>query len=220
MRLDVALIASQLGPVSHGLLITVELWALSMVASVTLGMALALLRHHAGPLLAMPLRAMVEVVRGTPFLIQLFLLYYGGPSIGLTLNEYVAGLVALSLYGGCYMSEVFRAGLQSVPVGHVEAASSVGLTGPQTFWRVVLPEMTALVLPPLVNVAVALLKHTAVLSIITVPELTFEANSLGSQYFAFAEALLLLSLCYWALVEAISAAGRRLEGSLSRLRVT
>ncbi|RYE81926.1 MAG: amino acid ABC transporter permease, partial [Hyphomicrobiales bacterium] len=164
------------------------------------------------------LKAYVDVFRGTPFLVQLFLLYFGGPFIGISLDPIPCGLLGLTVYGAAYFSEIFRAGFKAVPKGHVEAAECVGLSQMQILRRILVPEMTVLVLPQLVNLAIILIKETAVLSIITVPEMTMVISAIGSQQYAFVEALFLLALFYWALVEITGALGRLAESRLSKFR--
>ena len=161
---------------------------------------------------------MVDVLRGTPFLIQIFLLYYGGPLIGLSLDPVPAGLLGLTVYGAAYFSEIFRSGFDAIPAGHIEAAECVGLSRSQIVWRILLPEMTMLVLPPTFNMAILLIKETAILSIITVPELTLTVSAIGSQQYAFVESLFLLALFYWGLVEIASWLGHLAEQKLSRFR--
>jgi polar amino acid transport system permease protein len=196
--------------------VTLLIWLGGTLAAVLLGFLVAIGRRYGPRALDMGLRAYVDLIRGTPFLIQLFLLYYGGPFIGLTLDPVPAGLFGLAVYGAAYFSEIFRAGFESVPRGHVEAAECLGLTRVQIVGRILIPEMTVLVLPPLVNMVIVLLKETAVLSIITVPELTFQVSALGSANYAFVEALFLLACFYWALVEICGNLGRMAETRLSR----
>ena len=112
--------------------------------------------------------------------------------------------------------EVFRSGFSSVPRGHLEAASCLGLTRWQAIRRVQLPQMLVLILPAMTNLAIVLSKETAVLSIVTVPELTFVLTGIGSATFAFVETLLVLSLCYLLLVELASSAGRWAERRVGR----
>ena len=112
-----------------------------------------------------------------------------GPAIGLWLDNVPAGLLGLSIYGAAYYSEMFRAGFDAMPRGHIEAAECVGLTGAQTMRRIILPEMTMLVLPAMVNMTILMLKETAILSIISVPELTFTVSAIGTENYAFVEAL-------------------------------
>ena len=218
MSFDPSVVIPYLPAVGRGARLTVELWLAGLGASVVLGLAIAVARQFGGGAVNWVLGTVVQVVRGTPFLIQLFLLYFSGPRIGLTLDELPAGLLALSLFGACYMSEVFRAGLRAVPRGLGEAAESVGLSRWQTLRRITIPEMLVLVLPPGTNIAIGLIKETAVLSIISVPELTAVTSEIGSETYAFVEALTVLSLCYWALVEACSHAARLLERRLARFR--
>lgn len=216
MSFDINLIIS-LGPEllkAGGM--TLLIWLGGVVAAIFLGFFVAIGRRYGSAALDVALRAYVELIRGTPFLIQLFLLYYGGPFIGLTMEPVPAGLLGLAVYGAAYFSEIFRAGFEAVPRGHIEAAECLGLSRVQIVKRILIPEMTMLVLPPAVNMVIVLLKETAVLSIITVPELTFQVSSLGSQNYAFVEALFLLACFYWALVEICGNLGRMAEARLSR----
>lgn len=194
---------------------TLLTWFVGCLAAVVLGFAVALGRLYGPRWLDRSLLVLVEVVRGTPFLIQLFLLYYGGPFVGIALDPLPAGLLGLSIYGAAYFSEVFRAGFEAVPPGHVEAAQCLGLTRVQTVRRILVPEMAVLVLPPAVNMAIVLLKETAVLSIITVPELTFLVSAIGNEQYAFVEALFLLACFYWGLVSLTGRLGRVAEARLA-----
>jgi polar amino acid transport system permease protein len=150
--------------------------------------------------------------------VQVFLLYYGGPYVGLSLDNMPAGIIALAIYSAAYYSEIWRAGFAAIPKGHLEAANCVGMTETQTLFRIVLPEMTMLVLPAMVNMTILMLKETAILSIISVPELTLTVSAIGTQYYAFVESFTVLALIYWALVEACGAAGRYAEARLARYR--
>jgi polar amino acid transport system permease protein len=199
-----------------GLPLTIAIWLAGVAAGLVLGFVVGALRFFAPAALVWPLMVAVEVVRGTPFLVQCFLLYFGGPFIGIDLSPILAGLVALSIYGAAYFSEVFRAGFLAVPPGQLEAARMLGLTRAQAVLRIMLPMMALAVLPALVNLAVILIKETAVLSIITVPELTFRVQGVGSATFAFAETTLVLAIVYWALVEATAWASRAAERRIER----
>jgi polar amino acid transport system permease protein len=218
MSFDFSIIWQNLPDILAGFWTTCWLWAVSTAGGIVLGFLVAVARRYGGRVLAGILGAYVAIMRGTPFLVQIFLLYYGGPFIGISLTETPTGLIGLVIYGAAYFSEVFRAGFDAVPVGHIEAAQCVGLTRWQTVRRILLPEMALLVLPPSVNIAVILIKETAVLSTITVPELTMVTSVIGSQYYAFVEALTLLALFYWFLVEVTGRAGRWAEARLSRYR--
>ena len=220
VRFDVGLIVSKLPDLLNALGVTLWVWLVSLVGACVIGFAVAVARRYGPRWLNALLLAYVEVFRGTPFLVQLYLLYFGGPYMGLSLDALPAGLMALSVYGGAYFSEVFRLGFEAVPRGHVEAAECAGLSRAQIVRRILLPEMAVLVLPASVNLAVSLLKDTSVLSVITVQELTFTAAAIGTEYYAFVEALFALALGYWAIVEIAAALGRVVERRLARFAVT
>ena len=213
---DPAVITHNLPEIGSGLVMTIGTWAVSLAIGALIGFVVALMQQFCGRGVRAVLRIYIELFRGTPFLVQLFLLYYGGPAFGLTLLPLVAGVASLSLYAGAYFSEVFRSGFSSVPRGHLEAASCLGLTRWQAIRRVQLPQMLVLILPAMTNLAIVLSKETAVLSIVTVPELTFVLTGIGSATFAFVETLRVLSLCYLLLVELASSAGRWAERRVGR----
>lgn len=202
-----------------GLEVTIAIWLAGCLFGPLLGLAIALGRQFGPRWLDRGLWAFVEVIRGTPFLVQMFLLYYGGPFIGLDLDPTPAGLLGLIVYGAAYFSEILRGGLIAVPKGHVEAALCVGLDRGQVIRRILLPEMTLLVLPACVNMWVVLLKETAILSIITVPEFTLAVTAFGSANFAFTQSAAVLALAYWGLTELTGRLGRSLEARFDRFRL-
>jgi polar amino acid transport system permease protein len=218
MTLDFGLLLAELPAILSGLTVTVAIWISATVGGFVLGFVVAAARRYGPRPLDWALRLVVEVLRGTPFLVQIFLLYFGGPFVGLRLDPVPAGLLGLTLYGAAYFSEIFRAGFEAVPKGHIEAAECVGFGRLQIIRRILLPEMTMLVLPQCVNMAIILIKETAVLSIITVPEMTLVIGAIGSQQYAFVEAMFLLALFYWALVEICGWLGRVSERKLSKFR--
>lgn len=218
MTFDINVLIGQWPAILSGAGVTIMIWILGTIAAAVLGFLMAVARQYGGMLIDKALGAVVAVLRGTPFLIQIFLVYYGGPFVGLDLDPLPAGLIGISIYGAAYFSEIFRSGFQAVPRGHIEAGECVGLTQGQIVRRILLPEMTMLVLPPSVNMVVILMKETAVLSIITVPELTATLSAIGSQQYAFVEALSALALFYWVLVEVTGWLGNLAETKLSRFR--
>ncbi|ACI57887.1 polar amino acid ABC transporter, inner membrane subunit (plasmid) [Rhizobium leguminosarum bv. trifolii WSM2304] len=218
MTFDINVLIGQWPAIVSGAGVTIMIWILGTIAAAVIGFLMAVARQYGGVLIDRALGAVVAVLRGTPFLIQIFLVYYGGPFVGLELDPLPAGLIGISVYGAAYFSEIFRSGFQAVPKGHIEAGECVGLTKGQIVRRILLPEMTMLVLPPSVNMVVILMKETAVLSIITVPELTATLSAIGSQQYAFVEALSALALFYWVLVEVTGWLGNLAETKLSRFR--
>jgi len=195
--------------------VTVLCWSAGSILGLAIGFAVALLNRLPAPPLRWLLRAYVEILRGTPFLVQLFLLYAGGPYIGLRLSATAAGILGLGLYSSAYFAEIFRAGFAAVPQGQIEAAMSVGMTPGDILWRVTLPIALASTVPAIVNMLVILSKETVVLSIITVPELMYQMQTMAAETFTAFDAIFAMAIFYWLLVEAVSRVGRRLEIKLT-----
>ncbi|AJY38227.1 amino acid ABC transporter permease (plasmid) [Burkholderia humptydooensis] len=215
-QFDPAVITQNLHPILSGFGVTIGTWTAGVAIGIAIGFVVAVLQLFSNRWIRGVLRAYIECFRSTPFLVQLFILYYGGPALGLTLGPVTAGVLGLGLYGGAYFAEAFRSGFRSIPPGHLEAAQCLGLSRWQTVWRVQLPQMLVLIVPALTNLTIVLSKETAVLSIVTVPELTFVLTGIGSETFAFVETLLVLCVCYLALVEFTSRAGAWVETRLAR----
>ena len=214
--LDLSLLV-QYGPaLLRGFGVTILCWGAGCLIGMALGFVLMLLRQLPVKPLRWIIRAYIEVIRGTPFLIQLFLLYSGGPSIGLRLEATTAGILGLGLYGSAYFAEIFRAGYQAVPKGQVEAALSLGMSYGSILRRVIVPAMLVSTIPAIVNMMAILTKETVVLSIITVPELMYEMQTMAAETFATFETILGMALFYWLLVEVVSRLGRRLEARATR----
>ncbi len=191
--------------------VTVLCWSMGAAIGLVLGFVIALLYRLRVPPLRWALRAAIEVIRGTPFLVQLFLLYSGGPFIGLRLEATTAGVVGLGVYSSAYFAEAFRAGFSAVPAGQIEAATSVGMNSRDILWRISLPTMLVATLPSIVNLLIILSKETVVLSIITVPELMYQMQTMAAETFTAFDAIFALAVFYWLLVEAVSRLGYRLE---------
>ena len=216
IQFDPTVLTDSLPALVQGFATTLAAWMGGVLLGLGLGFGIAILQIFCAAWVRGILRAYIEILRCTPFLVQLFVLYYGGPSIGLELSPLTAGVVALGLYGSAYFAEAFRSGFSSVPRGHLEAAECLGLTRLQTILRVQLPQMMVIIVPALTNLIIVLSKETAVLSVVTVPELTFVLTGIGSERFAFVETLLALCVCYLALVELTSRTGQWVEGRLGR----
>lgn len=210
-------ILQQYGPILlRGFAVTVFCWLAGTVLSMALGMLIALARRYGPRWLGWLLQIYIEIIRGTPFLVQLFLLYYGGPLIGLRLDPLPAGLLGLTIYGSPYFAEIFRSGFQAVPVGQIEAARAIGLPETTIVRRILLPLALVSALPALVNFSIILTKETVILSVITVPELLYQTQRMSTETFRFIEANFALALFFWGFVEVISRLGRRLETRVKR----
>lgn len=207
----------QYGPdLLSGLALTIEIWIVGSLIALAVGAALGTLLTFGPQSIRVAIRCYVELFRGTPLLVQLFLLYYGGPQIGIVLSAMTAGLLGLGLYGGAYFTELFRAGLTSVPAGQIQAARAFGYSKRHTLIRIILPQALVLMLPPSINLLLIVLKDSAILSILTIPELTFQVTGMTLETFAFVEPYLALALGYWLLVELTSWLGQLAERRLSR----
>lgn len=175
------------GPVLlQGLLNTVILTLIVIVLAGLLAIPLALLRTSRLWLVRLPFEAFVEVIRGTPLILQLFYVYYVLPSAGLQLEPFTAAVVALTMNYTAYLSEVYRGGIKAVPDGQRNAAAALGMTPTKAFLRIVLPQAFRIVTPTLGNYFIALFKDTALASVVTVNELLYAGNLVSSstyQYF-------------------------------------
>jgi len=200
----------------NGFAVTVLCWALGTIFGMALGLVIALAQRYGPNPLGWLLQAYIEIIRGTPFLVQLFVLYYGGPLVGLRLDALPAGLVGLTVYGSPYFAEIFRSGFLAVPLGQLEAARAIGLSELSIVRRILLPLSLVSALPALVNFSIILTKETVILSIITVPELMYQVQRMSTETFRYIEANLVLALFFWGLVELISRVGRKLETRVTK----
>ncbi len=199
----------------NGFGVTFLCWSAGGALGMLLGFGVALLRRLDIPPLRWTLRAFVEVFRGTPFLMQLFLLYAGGPYIGLRLSATAAGILGLGLYSSAYFAEIFRGGFAAVPHGQIEAAICVGMRPLDTLLKVELPAALIAAVPAIVNMLIVLSKETVVLSIITVPELMYQMQTMAAETFTAFDAIFAMAVFYWLLVEAVSRLGARAEARVT-----
>jgi His/Glu/Gln/Arg/opine family amino acid ABC transporter permease subunit len=166
----------------RGLAWTVQLTLLALLFGIPIGLAGALARLSRFRPLSLLAGAYVEVIRGTPLLVQIFFIYFVLPRVGISLPEFATAIVALSVNTGAYVTEIFRAGIQSIDVGQMEAARSLGMTYGLAMRRVILPQAFRRVLPPLTNEAIALLKDSSLVSIMGMTELTRTGQELASRF--------------------------------------
>lgn len=153
----------------------------------------------------------IEIFRGTPALIQLFIIYFGLGAIGLAFTSLQAAIIGLGLNAAAYIAEIFRAGLDAVPRGQTEAARAIGMRPVQVLRWIVLPQAIGVVLPPLGNVGISLIKDTSVASLIAAPDLMLRAQDLSSQYFQPLEIYLIVGAMYFAICFPLSTLVRAAE---------
>jgi len=184
--------------------LTILISALAMVLAVALGLVLAALTQVRGGVARPLVRAYVEVFRNTPLLIQIFIVYFGLPQIGLRLSPFASGLVALVVYAAAYNAEIFRAGLEAVPKGQHEAARSTGLTPWQEARYVIVPQALRISFPALGNNLVSLVKNSSLVSVIGMVELMFVANDISFNNFRSFEVYGAAVVYYMVLVLGLS----------------
>lgn len=168
----------------EGTVITLQIAAVSLLLGVVIGLPVGIGRVYGPPWLQRVLGAYVTLFQGTPLLIQLFLVYYGLPDLGLTLGRLTAAYVTLGLNSGAYQAEYLRGALQSVSAGQMTAARAIGMSRGQAIRSIILPQALRLVLPAWSNEVIAMLKNTAVVYVIAILDLMGQAKVLNSDYFA------------------------------------
>lgn len=191
------------GPLLRGLGVTLELTGWSVLLTVIFGLAAALLQRSSSWVGHAVARLYVEIVRNTPMLVQLYLVYFILAPI-LDLDRFVAAVLALALFEGAFAAEIFRAGIEAIPRGQWEAGRTLGLSSYAVHRFVILPQAIRLVLPPLTGLAVSLIKHSALVSVIAVADLTTEGRNLIADTFMTFELWFTVAALYLALTTSLS----------------
>jgi polar amino acid transport system permease protein len=167
--------------------------------ALVLGLVFALAQRSQSKVLTFFVREFVEFVRSTPLLLQIFFIFYVGPQFGITLSPWMSGMIAIGLHYSCYLSEVYRGGLDSVPKGQWEAATALNMTTVQTYKRLIIPQAIPPAIPGLGNYLVGIFKDTPMLSVIGVAELIHTANAIGSETWRYLEAYTMVGIIFLAL---------------------
>ncbi len=199
----------------RGAVTTIEISVLAMAVAVVVGLGVVLVRLYAAAPLSWCAKAYVEVIRGTPLLIQLFLIYYGLPEIGIRLNPFVAGITGLGLNYAASEAENYRAGIQSIAHGQTEAALALGMSRWQTLRHVVLPQAFRVVIPPVTNDFIAMFKDSSIVSVITMTELTKVYGMLAMSTYDYIGLGLMTAGIYFALSYPASLFANWLETKLN-----
>ncbi|MGS7252244.1 ectoine/hydroxyectoine ABC transporter permease subunit EhuD [Pseudomonas sp. SK] len=190
---------------------TLGITVAGFLIAVVLGLFLAIARRSRQAWLSWPVAVLIEFIRSTPLLIQVYFLYYVLPNYGVNMTAMQAGIIGIGLHYACYLAEVYRGGLDSVARSQWEAVVALNFA-PWTAYRVViLPQAIRPILPPLGNYLIAMLKDTPVLSAITVVEIMQQAKNVGSESFRYLEPITLVGLFFLALSVALAYLVRRLE---------
>lgn len=198
----------------QGTIITLQLASVSLLLGMALGLPLGVLRVYGPPWVQRIVGLYVLVFQGTPLLVQLFVIYYGLPQLGLTLDRFPAAYIALGLHSAAYQAEYLRGALQSVGAGQMVAARAIGMSKVQAITNIILPQAFRLVLPAWSNEVVSMIKYTAVVYLIAVPDLMGQAKNLSSKFFQPIPIYLTAAVFYLVLVGITYFALRALERRL------
>ncbi|HEX9225761.1 MAG TPA: amino acid ABC transporter permease [Arthrobacter sp.] len=217
MTINWDLVWESLGPLLIGAITgTIPLALASFALGLLLALLVALMRLSRNPFLSAVARIYISVIRGTPLLVQLFVIFYGLPSIGITISPWPSAIIAFSLNVGGYAAEVIRAAILSVPKGQWEAGHTIGMSRRQTLVRIILPQAARVSVPPLSNTFISLVKDTSLASLILVTELFRQAQQVA----AFSQEFMLLYLeaavIYWIICLVLAGGQSVLEKRLDR----
>jgi len=203
-----------------GLENTLKVSAIGIALAFLIGAVLGAARAHRIPVVSQVAAVYVELVRNTPLLVQVFLLYFGMPQFGIRLTAFQAAWISVTIWGGAFNTENFRAGFEAVPYRYREAGLALGFSRLATFYRVTLPIGGRVALPSTINTHISVLKNTSLLLAIGFPELTTTARSIAAATFRDVEMNSTLAVVYLALVWLLSSGMRQLERRLSVERAT
>ncbi len=205
MSFNWSLIVDNLPLLLQGALVTVKITAFSVAAGFIIGMLASIANLSSFKPLRWLVRIYVDVVRGTPMLVQIFLIYFALPQIiGQRIDPFIAAVTACSLNSGAYMSEIFRAGIQSINKGQMEAGLSLGLSWAQTMRYIVMPQALKAIIPPLGNEFIAMLKDSSLVSVIGFEELMRRGQLIIAKTYASAEIWTAVAIIYLVMTQVIS----------------
>ena len=203
----------QAGPLLQGLWLTLEITAISLLLSMAIGLLTALMRLSNSPMARGIARVYLELIRNTPLLIQIFIIYFVFAPI-LDLGRFSSAVLALSLFEGAYTSEIIRAGILAIPRGQWEASASLGLTNAQSYRQIILPQALRQMIPPLTSQGISLIKDSALVSTIAIYDLTMQGQQIIAETFLAFEIWFTVAAIYLAVTITLSFLVRYLESWL------
>ncbi len=195
---------------------TIPLTLITFVLGLVLAVLTALARLSSMRILQIIARVYVSIIRGTPLLVQLFIIFYGLPNLGVTIDPFISAIIGFSLNVGAYASEIIRAAILSIPKGQWEAGYSIGMTYTQALKRIILPQAARVSIPPLSNTFISLLKDTSLASLILVTELFRKAQEIAAKNYEFLLLYIEAAVLYWILCTILSFIQGSLEERLNR----
>lgn len=204
----------QFGPLLQGLWLTLEITLVSLCLSLILGLVSALMRLSVAPMARGIARVYLELIRNTPLLIQLFIIYFVFAPI-LDLGRFTSAVVALSLFEGAYASEIIRAGILAIPAGQWEASASLGMSNGQSYRYIILPQALRQMIPPLTSQGISLVKDSALVSTIAIYDLTMQGQQIIAETFLSFEIWFVVAIIYLVVTMFLSFLVKYLEYRLS-----
>jgi His/Glu/Gln/Arg/opine family amino acid ABC transporter permease subunit len=212
-------IVRQYGPlILGGLKFTLIITVASLLGSIVLGLGLALVRRSRRRWVSWPAVWYIEIIRGTPVLLVLLVVYFGLSGFGILIPPVQSAIIAFSVNGAAFMAEIFRSGIQSIDTGQSEAATALGMSAGTTMRRIILPQAVYVILPPVANFGVETLKASSLALVIAVPEITYRAYNAIGQTFATFQILSIAAAIYVGLSVPLSRAIHRMELRLAAKR--
>lgn len=197
MEFDFLAIWNNKSLLAEGLATTLFISVVAIPLSILVGMIVALMRVSGNVFLRWIATTYVEIIRNTPFLIQIFMVFYALPFVGIRLSGLPTGVLCLAIYGAAYYSEIFRGGIESVPKGQFDASKALGLPYWFYMYRLIVPQLYKYVIPPGTNIALIMIKESSLLSMITVAELTYVAHDINGRTFSPVESFTAIAILYW-----------------------
>lgn len=205
------IVAPHLPGYVSAVIIVLQVMMLSTFLSWVIGLTTALGKMLNSRILRAPFSFYIWFIRGTPLLVQLFIIYFGLNQFGLRLPALPAGIIGLSINSGAYVAEIFRSGFMAIPKGQMESAVSLGMSKAMAFRRIILPQIIRIIMPPLTNQAVNVVKDTSLLSTITVMEITLHTNIAVATTFRSFDFYLISALLYLSLTSLLSLLAKHFE---------
>lgn len=217
MSIDYSVIFSKIHLFLEGCAVTVELSIISLFIGMIFGIVFALSRISSNPILKALGGFYVWIVRGTPLLVQLFILYFGLPQLGIKLSPMAAGIVGLSFNTGAYITEIIRSGIQAIDKGQMEAAQSLGMNYSQAMIRIIAPQVAKVTVPSLVNQFIITLKNSSMVSLVTITELFRTGDQLIATTFRSFEVYTTVALFYLVMTSILMVFANILEKRMAAI---
>lgn len=202
--------------VSGALTATIPLAIISFVLGLAVALMVALMRISTNKVVSGIARGYISIIRGTPLLVQLFVIFYGLPSLGITIDPWPSAIIAFTLNVGGYAAEIIRAAILSVPGGQWEAGYTIGMSKTRTLYKLILPQAARVAIPPLSNTFISLVKDTSLASMILVTEMFRRAQEIAATTYEFMLLYMEAAAIYWVICLVLSAVQDRMESRLEK----